>query len=171
MFILVTARLLTPFQKSAASRSGSGSGTLEKLLPAFSITPSRMYPPKVLAKAEEVSQMLWGNPPWARLASRRLFSLYPNEKADDVLNLKRLFSLQDFNPFSWKKEPEPFAEQIDEKVLRSAAGECVIYSHTGTSFAADFYFAQQFQPFAYGFFRSAMMLCQTGNIRAAAKFL
>ena len=86
-------------------------------------------------------------------------------------NLKRLFSLQDFNPFSWKKKPEPFAEQIDEKVLRSAAGECVIYSHTGTSFAAGFYFAQQFQPFAYGFFRSAMMLCQTGNIRAAAKFL
>ena len=86
-------------------------------------------------------------------------------------NLKRLFSLQDFNPFSWKKEPEPFAEQVDEKVPGSAAGECVIYSHTGTSFAADFYFAQQFQPFAYGFFRSAMMLCQTGNIRAAAKFL
>ena len=66
---------------------------------------------------------------------------------------------------------EGFAEQIDEKVLGSAAGECVIYSHTDTSFVAGFYFAQQFQPFANGFFRSAMVLCQTGNIHAAAKFL
>ena len=75
MLILTTFLLLTPSQKALTNCSGFWMPSMAKVWFLFSFTPRRINPPSVLANDEYVSQMLFGIPPLASFASKRLPSL------------------------------------------------------------------------------------------------
>ena len=62
----------TMFQKSCAMFRASSTPVIYKEWSSCSDTPSRISPPSVLAKELYVSHKLWGRPPLARFASKRL---------------------------------------------------------------------------------------------------
>ncbi len=85
--------LCAVFQKSSSVREASGRPTTSSDLSRRSATPRRTTPPPVFANAEIDSQTLFGTPPLASFASRRLSSRY----FESSLKSMRLLSIAPYS--------------------------------------------------------------------------